>query len=106
MAVIHMNADDFQTTVIDGKAAAVVDFFATWCGPCKMLAPMIEQLAQKYDGQVSFCKIDIDENLDLANAFRINAVPTVMFFKDGQAVETLVGVQPPAVLEEAVKKLL
>ena len=106
MAVLHMNADDFKRIVADEKAPVIVDFFATWCGPCKILAPYIEELEAELDGQVTVGKVDIDENMELAQAMRIAAVPTVMFFKDGQAVETFVGVQPLSAMREAAKKLL
>ncbi len=106
MALLHMNADDFNTYVTEGKGAVIVDFFATWCGPCKILSPIIEQIAAEFDGKITVGKLDIDENLEIATAYQVNAVPTVMFFKDGQAVQTFVGVQPREVLVEAANKLL
>ena len=105
MALLHMNADDFNTYVTEGKGAVIVDFFATWCGPCKILSPIIEQIAAEFDGKITVGKLDIDENLEIATAYQVNAVPTVMFFKDGQAVQTFVGVQPREVLVEAANKL-
>ena len=106
MAVLHMNTEDFKKAVVENKDAVIVDFFATWCGPCKILAPYIEELAADYDGKITVGKVDIDENLELATALKISAVPTVMFFKDGQAAETFVGVQPMSALREAAEKLL
>ena len=106
MAVLHMNADDFKNYVTEGKGAVIVDFFATWCGPCKILAPFIEQIAAEFDGQITVGELDIDENMEIAQAMQINAVPTVMFFKDGKAVQTFVGVQPKEVLTAAAKELL
>ena len=106
MALLHMNADDFNTYVTEGKGAVIVDFFATWCGPCQILSPIIEQIAAEFDGKITVGKLDIDENLEIATAYQVNAVPTVMFFKDGQAVQTFVGVQPREVLVEAANKLL
>ena len=106
MALLHMSADDFKNYVAEGKGAVIMDFFATWCGPCKILAPYIEELAADYDGKITVGKLDIDENMEIAQAMRIAAVPTVMFFKDGKAAETLVGVQPMSALRAAAEKLL
>ena len=106
MAVLHMSADDFKNYVTDGNGAVIVDFFATWCGPCKILAPYIEELAADYDGKITVGKLDIDENMEIAQAMQISAVPTVMFFKNGEAVETFVGVQPMSALRAAAEKLL
>lgn len=106
MALLHMNSDDFNTYVTNGKGAVIVDFFATWCGPCKILSPVIEQIAAEYDGRITVGKLDIDENMEIAQALQISAVPTVMFFKDGKAVRTFVGVQPKPVLTAAAEALL
>ncbi|MBO4289817.1 MAG: thioredoxin [Lachnospiraceae bacterium] len=101
-----MNTQEFKNVVVEGKGPVIVDFFATWCGPCKILAPYIEELAADYDGKITVGKVDIDQNLELATALKIAAGPTVMFFKDGKVAETFVGVQPMSVLRDAAEKLL
>ena len=86
MATLHLTDDTFENEVINSKGSVVVDFFAPWCGPCKMLAPVIDQLAESYDGKVKICKVDIDENQRVTNNFRVQSVPTIVFFKDGKEI--------------------
>lgn len=89
-----INSDAFKSEVEAYDGVAIVDFFATWCGPCKMLAPVLEQLSNEMDGQAKFLKVDIDASLDLARQFNISSVPTMVIFKDGKPVDTLVGFVP------------
>lgn len=90
MAILHPTNDTFQDLLQQNKLV-LVDFFATWCGPCKMIAPMIEALSEKYDGRAAVAKIDVDENPDLAAQFNVMSIPTVVLFKDGQPIVTEVG---------------
>ncbi|OOM71632.1 thioredoxin [Clostridium puniceum] len=85
------------------KGITVVDFFATWCGPCKMLAPVLEGLSGEMEGKARFIKVDIDQSLELANEFQISSVPTMIIFKDGQKVEQLVGFLPKEKIQQAVE---
>lgn len=94
MAVLHLTEKDFQQTI--QKGVSLVDFWAGWCGPCKMLAPVIERLAERYEGKANVCKVDIDAEAGLAAQFGIMSIPTVLIFKDGQLVQQTVGVQPEA----------
>ena len=88
--------------VIDGAGfeevkqadAAVVDFFATWCGPCKMMSPVLDELSGEYEGKVSFFKLDVDDNQDLASEYGINSIPNLIFFKKGEKVSESVGFKP------------
>ena len=89
-----------------GNLPLVVDFWATWCGPCRMIAPMIEELAADFDGQIVVGKCDVEENDDLAAEFGIRNIPTILFFKNGEIVDKLIGAQPKAKLEEKFKALL
>jgi len=89
-----------------GNLPLVVDFWATWCGPCRMVAPMIEELAADFDGQIVVGKCDVEENDDLAAEFGIRNIPTILFFKNGEIVDKLIGAQPKAKLEEKFKALL
>lgn len=89
-----------------GDLPLVVDFWATWCGPCRMVAPIISELSAAYDGKVVIGKCDVEENEDLASEFGIRNIPTILFFKGGEVVNKLVGAQPKAKIEEAIKQLL
>jgi len=92
MAVQHLTTSEFDGAIASGLC--LVDFWATWCGPCRMLAPVIENLAASYDGSVKVCKVDIDQEMDLASRFGVMSIPTVILFKDGVKVAQSVGVQP------------
>ena len=90
----------------NGSQPLVVDFWATWCGPCRMVAPVISALAEAYDGKITVGKCDVEDNEDLAQEFGIRNIPTILFFKGGQVVDKLVGAQPKAKLEEKFQALL
>lgn len=89
---IHEISDDsFENEVISSNVPVIVDFWAQWCGPCKSLAPVLEDLAQKYDGQVKFVKLDVDSNPSTPPKFGVRGIPTLILFKDGQVKATQVG---------------
>lgn len=88
------------------EGVAIVDFFATWCGPCKMLAPIFEEVGNEMNGQAGFYKVDIDESLELANEYGIQSVPTMLVFKNGEVVDRVVGVVPKASLKSKVEQQL
>ncbi|MBO4895294.1 MAG: thioredoxin [Prevotella sp.] len=89
-----------------GNLPLVVDFWATWCGPCRMVAPIIEELAAKYDGQIVVGKCDVEDNEDLAAEFGIRNIPTILFFKNGEVVDKLIGAQSKQKFEEKFEALL
>ena len=89
-----------------GNLPLVVDFWATWCGPCRMVAPIIEELAAKYDGQIVVGKCDVEDNEDLAAEFGIRNIPTILFFKNGEVVDKLIGAQSKGKFEEKFEALL
>ncbi len=93
MAVLHLNEEDFQK-LLDSGQPMLVDFWAGWCGPCKMLAPVIEKLAVQYDGKVAVCKVDVDENQELAMKYGVMNIPTVLLLQKGNEVDRLVGLLP------------
>ena len=89
-----------------GNLPLVVDFWATWCGPCRMVAPIISELAEKYDGKIVVGKCDVEENEDLAAEFGIRNIPTILFFKNGEVVDKLIGAQEKPKFEEKFDALL
>mgnify|MGYP003369880968 FL=1 len=97
-----INTAQFRSDVENSKGVVVVDFFATWCGPCKMLAPVFEATGEEMKDQAKFVKVDIDQSLEIAQQFSISTVPTVMVFKDGKPVDSLVGFMPKDKLKAAV----
>lgn len=93
MAVLHLNEESFFELVESGQPV-LVDFWASWCGPCKMLAPVIEELAAQYDGKVAVGKVDVDENQELAVRYGVMNIPTVILFQKGNEIDRLVGLLP------------
>ena len=89
-----------------GDKPLVVDFWATWCGPCRMVAPILEQLAAEYDGKIVVGKCDVEEHDELAAEYGIRNIPTLLFFKNGEVVDKLIGAQPKPKVEEKFKALL
>ena len=89
-----------------GELPLVVDFWATWCGPCRMVAPVIEELAEEYDGRAVIGKCDVEDNEDIAAEFGIRNIPTILFIKNGQVVDKFVGAAPKSVLDEKFRALV
>ena len=102
---VQITNEKFET-YRNGELPLVVDLWATWCGPCRMVAPIISELAQEYDGKVVIGKCDVEENDDVASEFGVRNIPTILFFKGGQLVDKFVGAATKGVLEEKVKALL
>ncbi len=100
--IIHVSADSFQAQVLDSVLPVLVDFTATWCGPCKMLEPVVKQIAADLAGKLSVVKLDIDDNRDLTMQFQVMGVPTLILFKGGKPVERMTGYQPK---DRILKKL-
>ena len=96
---------NFQSEVLDSDRVVLVDFWADWCGPCRVVGPTIEELAGQYDGSVKVGKLNIDENQKTTSQFGINSIPSVLVFKDGQVVDTLVGVQPKERYEQVLRQV-
>ena len=105
MAAIQLTSETFQKEVLEAKEPVLVDFWAKWCGPCKMIAPVVEEISNELT-DAKFIKVDVDENEDLANKYDIMSIPTLVVFKNGKPVETLVGFMPKDSLKEAVTKHL
>lgn len=99
--VEHLNDSDFAQTV--SKGLTVVDFWAEWCGPCRMISPIIEELSNDYNGQANFAKVNVDHNPEVSMKYNIRSIPTILFFKNGEVVDKVVGAVPKSRLEERVK---
>jgi thioredoxin 1 len=102
---VTISSENFEN-LKNGDMPLVVDFWATWCGPCRMIAPIIAKLAGKYDGKIVVGKCDVEDNEDLASEFGIRNIPTILFFKGGQVVDKLVGAQGEAVLDAKFQSML
>lgn len=103
MAEIVLTEQNFETEVLAATQPVLVDFWATWCGPCRMLAPVLEELAAEYDGRVLVGKVNVDEQPALAARYGIQSIPTVMLFKNGDVKDTMVGYRPKAQLEQLLQ---
>ncbi|MGB2578899.1 thioredoxin 1 [Elusimicrobium simillimum] len=102
MSEINLTDDNFEAEVLKYSGVAMVDFWATWCGPCKMFGPTVAEIAKEYEGKAKICKLNTDEGAKVCNDYRISSIPTVIFFKNGQPVGQMVGLQT----KEEVKKQL
>lgn len=100
------NSENFDTEVIGSSKPVLVDFFATWCGPCKMMAPVIEKMAEEYDGKAVIGKLDVDESMDIAGRYGVMNIPTLIIFKDGQIANKFVGLQSKNDLKKALDAVL
>ena len=103
MAEIRITKDNFESEVLDSKVPVLVDFWATWCGPCMMLAPTIEEIAEEYAATAKVGKVNVDEEPELASMFGIMSIPTVMVFKNGEVTATSIGVKPKDALVALLK---
>jgi thioredoxin 1 len=104
--MVNVTDTTFPVEVLEHKGLAVVDFWATWCGPCHMVAPILEQLAGKYNGKVKIVKVDVDANQTTAMRFNVRSIPSILFFKDGRHVDTLVGAYPAQAFEQKIDQHL
>jgi len=105
-AIIELTDQNFNQEVLNAQGLVLVDFWAAWCGPCRTIAPIIEELAQEYAGRIKVGKLNVDENRETANRYNIQSIPTLLLFKDSQILEQLIGVQPKQVLKKAIEKHL
>ena len=99
-----INSNEFKNQVLDSSDVVMVDFFAEWCGPCKMLAPVLEELSSEMAGRAKILKVDVDKSPDLAQKYGISGVPTVMVFRNGAPVDKMVGFQPKQALKRKLEQ--
>jgi len=104
--ILEVSDDNFESEIVNSEIPSMVDFWAEWCGPCKKVGPVVEELAAEYEGKVKIAKMDVDSNRQTPAKFGIRNIPTLILFKGGEVVNTIVGAQPKTSIEEALKKLL
>jgi thioredoxin 1 len=104
--VTEVSGKNFENEVVKSTLPVVVDFWAPWCGPCRMVAPVVEKLSLDYDGKIKFCKVNIDDDPEIANKYDVKSIPTLMFLKAGKAVSSLVGAQPERSIRARLESIL
>jgi len=103
---IEANEGNFEVEVLKSAVPVLVDFWATWCGPCKMVAPIVSEIASEYDGKIKVAKVNVDDNQSLAMKYGIRSIPSLLLFKGGQVVDQIIGAQPKAALSVMIDKHL
>jgi len=104
--VIDISDQNFEEEVLKSTLPVMVDLWAPWCAPCRMIAPVVDRLAERYDKRFKFCRLNVDKNPQTASRYRIMSIPTLMFFKDGKVVETVIGAVPERILQPKIEGLL
>ncbi len=104
--LLQVTDENFEEEIINSDIPVMVDFWAEWCGPCKMVGPVVEELAQEYKGKIKIAKMDVDSNRDTPAKFGIRNIPTLILFKDGEVAKMIIGAQPKSQIDGELKKLL
>jgi len=106
MNLVEITDDNFETEVINSDKPVLIDFWAVWCGPCKLIAPIVEELATEYDGKVKIGKLDVDSNQQTSIKFGVRSIPTLLLFKDGKLKETIIGAVPKKNIVDKLNSVL
>ena len=106
MALTTVTDDNFQDEVLNSDLPVLIDFWAIWCGPCKMVAPIVEQLSTEYDGKAKIGKLDVDSNQQTSIKYGVRSIPTLLIFKGGELVETIIGAVPKAKIVEKLESFI
>jgi len=104
--VLDISDQNFEEEVLKSTLPVMIDLWAPWCAPCRMIAPVVDKLAEKYDKRFKFCRLNVDEHQQTASTYRIMSIPTLMFFKDGKVVDTVIGAVSERVLQPKIEELL
>jgi len=104
--LLEVTDDNFETEIVKSDIPVMVDFWAEWCGPCKMVGPVVEELSKEYAGKIKIGKMDVDQNQQTPAKFGIRSIPTLILFKGGEVAQTIVGAQPKSYIEEELKKVI
>ena len=104
--ILHVTEATFDAEVLKSKQLVLVDFWATWCGPCRMIAPILDELAEEYAGRVKICKVNVDDEPALAQRYKIMSIPAVFLFRDGEVVEKMIGERPKQSFADAIEENL
>ncbi len=102
--VVEITDSNFESEVLKSDKLTLVDFWAPWCGPCKVIGPLVEELANDYEGKVKFTKLNVDDNPNTASTYGIRGIPTIIFYKNGEVVDQVVGAVPKSELEKVISK--
>jgi len=102
--VLTVSSESFENDVLKSDVPVLVDFWAAWCGPCKMVAPVLDELASEMDGQVKVAKLNVDENQDIAVKFQVSSIPTFILFRDGEAADRMLGAMPKAAFQQFIER--
>lgn len=104
--VLELNDSTFEAEVVNSSIPVLVDFWATWCGPCRKLGPVVDEIAESYDGKVKFVKVNVEESLETAKKYSISGLPSLLVFKNGEAVERMAGLMPKSTIISNIEKHL